>query len=472
MSFRGLLVRVCSVMMLLGGAGATFAQPHVPAQAPLVVATTPARSTDTTSQPADDAGATPDEVKAPLRQDVDEPIVAALRIGDWFTAGGTLSSEFRGFAKPTALGEPELRSDEKLGSSLQIRTLIMPVKGIEFFSRLELAGDYRFMGPVAPADTGLRHTIREAYLEVETIGGLPIGIQVGRQRFRDSQEFFFDDTLDAARVRAQFGRWRFEAAIAESLDGTPYEERADEQKRHYIGQIQRRVTRQVRATGFVIARADRSSRRDEPVWFGVTLASRGAHDVMFWSNAAARRGHSNGTTLRGWAADGAVTWHTRTAWRASLTAGYSWASGDDDSVDTTDGAFRQPAMADNAGRLGGIRRVRLFGEAFDPELSNMRILTLAISLRPAQGWSTDVIVHRYAQDVARRRLADNAFEVRANGDSTDLGRALDVQLVRRIGRRVDLFLASGLFLPGRAFDAVARPNRVVFTFRPQVRVYF
>lgn len=414
----------------------------------------------------------PDEVRAPLRQDDDEPIVAAIRIGDWFTAGGTMSTEFRGFAKPTALGEPALRDDEKLGSSLQVRALIVPVKGVEFFSRVELAGDYRFTGALPSTDAGLRHTIREAYLEVEKIGALPIGVQVGRQRFRDSQEFFFDDTLDAVRVRGQVGRWRFEAAVAEALGGTPYEARADEEKRHYIGQIQRRVTRQARATGFVIARQDRSARRDEPIWIGGTLASRGLHEVMFWSHGAVRRGRSNGTALRGWAADGAVTWHTRTTWRASLTAGYAWASGDDNGADSIDAAFRQPAMADNAGRLGGIRRVRLFGEAFDPELSNMRILTLAASLRPAAGWSVDVIAHTYAQHVARRRLADNAFDVRANGASTDLGRALDVQLVRRFGRRMDLFLASGLFLPGRAFDDVARPERVVLTFRPQVRVYF
>ena len=67
-------------------------------------------------------------------------------------------------------------------------------------------------GPIAVVDIGTISTrlsvlgqsgieVREAYLFAGGVGHPSLGLQLGRQRFRDEREWWYDDRLDAIRVK-------------------------------------------------------------------------------------------------------------------------------------------------------------------------------------------------------------------------------------------------------------------------------
>jgi hypothetical protein len=270
------------------------------------------------------------------------------------------------------------------------------------------------------------------------------------------------------RLRAQAGRWRFDAAVTGTVSRTPVEARSDEQRPHVIATASRRVTRGM-GHSLHIRRGDQTGGRDRP-WLGASLASRGEHAVMFSATGALRRGRDGEVRLEGWAVDSSVRWHIDAPGRPAVSVGYARASGDASTADGVDRGFRQTGLQDNSSRVGGIRRVRIYGEAFDPELSNMQIVTAAASLRPARALSLDVLAHRYTQVVVRRRLADTAFEVRANGRAAHLGDELDLQVVARPHQRIDLrLIVGGSAGPGSTRSPGAGLTTIVW--RPQLRVF-
>jgi hypothetical protein len=410
------------------------------------------------------------QAEIPRRGDDDEPDLPALALGRWFTLGGSAQAEWNTVRRPAGLAEDAL--EPEMGSALQLRTTLSPARGVVLFARTEWrrAAPTESPGWWRTGETTGR--LVEAYADLDRPLGLPLGVRVGRQRFRDAQEWFFDDYLDAVRLRAQAGRWRFDAALTGTVADAPLLERDTAQRQHVIATVSRRVTRQMRATGFYIRRGDTAARRDTPWWVGGSLASRGEHAVMFHAIAAMRRGRLGDTRLGGWATDTMVRWHIDAAGKPAVSLGYARASGDASTADGLDGGFRQTDLQDNSTRVGGIRRVRMYGEAFDPELANLQVLTAALSLRPARLLSLDLIGHHYTQVVARRRLADHAFDARANGEATHLGSELDVQVVARPARRIDLRLIVGVFRPGEAFAAQPGAGVTTIVWRPQVRVYF
>ena len=278
--------------------------------------------------------------------------------------------------------------------------------------------------------------------------------------------------LDAVRVKARTRRWKFEAAYSDSLASRADDQRTERERRHVILSVSRRVTRAARASVFLVHRDDRSPRGDTPTWLGAHLASRGEPVIGYWAQAAMRRGRSGTTQLRGWAADSTVTVRPKWSLRPAFSVGYARATGDATTSDGTDGGFRQTGLQDNAARFGTWRRMRMYGEVFDPELSNLQVLTLAAGLRPRASLGVDAVFHDYRQIVLRRRLGDHALDARANGRSAWLGREVDVQVVARVRRRIDLLLSAGVFLPGNAFDGVKGADRPTVVLRPQVRVFF
>jgi len=432
------------------------------------VAAKPIASPITTAQPTSAEPAPQDATT--VRGDDDEPTLSSITIGKWLTIGGTAQAEWNTVREPAGLASDEF--EPEAGSSLQVRTALTPVQGVTLFAKVE--GRRTFLTNVPDwLQTGdAQGRVVEGYADLDRVFGVPFGVRVGRQRFRDAQEWFFDDYLDAVRVRASAGRWRFDAALTGTVDRGDPLLRDTPQRRHVIATVSRRVTRAMRGTGIVIVRRDDQARADRPMWIGGSLASRGEHAVMFHLLGAIQRGRSGQARYRGWAFDGHVRWHITAAGRPAVSIGYARGSGDTDTNDGIDGGFRQTDLQDNSMRVGGIRRVRMYGEVFDPELANMHIVTAAASLRPAKWLSLDVLAHRYAQVVARRRLADHAFDVRASGRDTNLGDEIDLQVVARPAGRLDVRLVVGVFRPGAAFEAQPGASTSTVVFRPQVRLYF
>ena len=87
--------------------------------------------------------------------------------------------------------------------------------------------------------------------------------------------------------------------------------------------------------------------------------------------------------------------------------GYAFGSGNSDPDDDRDDAFRQTGLQGNETEVGGLTPFRYYGEAFDPELSNLSIFTAGLGTRPTPELSADLVYHYYLQDHAADELRDS-----------------------------------------------------------------
>ena len=93
-----------------------------------------------------------------------------------------------------------------------------------------------------------------------------------------------------------------------------------------------------------------------------------------------------------------------------------------------------------------------YGELFNPELSNLAVLTAGIGARPTKRSSVDLVYHRYKQPHRMDEIRDSEIDEDPSGHSRDIGQEIDLVIGIREGDTIDLELIGGVFFPGRAFD--------------------
>ena len=92
---------------------------------------------------------------------------------------------------------------------------------------------------------------------------------------------------------------------------------------------------------------------------------------------------------------------------------------------------------------------------FDPELSNLSILTLGAGLRPSESTSIDLVYHYYRQNSASDELRSSNLEADPNGQSKELGQELDHVIGAEEFGGLTAELVFGAFFPGNAFGSRA-----------------
>lgn len=181
-------------------------------------------------------------------------------------------------------------------------------------------------------------------------------------------------------------------------------------------------------------------------------------NLEFWLDFAQVRGRSGAQKIRGLGGDVGATYEFGLPLEPSLTLGYAASSGDADPDDGIDRNFRQTGLQDNEGRFNGVAKFQYYGEVFDPELSNLKILTGAIGIRPSKRTSIDLVYHRYTQHRATGSLRDSALDADPTGLSRRLGKEVDLIFGyrKREGRRASGLMTVGYFQPGAAFGNEAK----------------
>ncbi len=133
-------------------------------------------------------------------------------------------------------------------------------------------------------------------------------------------------------------------------------------------------------------------------WFGARAS--GAFDLAersvigYWLDTAWVRGKERRTefdaidavrsivtnvtqqSVRGWGFDSGISWLIPARYETRLYAGYAYGSGDPNSDDDSDRAFRQTGLATNEAGFGGAQRFPHYGISLNPELSNLKIVTI------------------------------------------------------------------------------------------------
>jgi len=310
-----------------------------------------------------------------------------------------------------------------------------------------------------------RVEVLQTYAVLRTPQEKGVALVVGKQRLRDHREWLFDEYLDAVRVYAYLTRpLVLEASYIPSVfpaRGEKFETWDDLLLRTRLIPDSRNE-----ANVYWLKRRDSSSRRREPIYWGLSLSGRPARWLKGWLEAALLRGQDKGEPQRAHAVDVGTTFSTTGRIRPSVTLAYALGSGDEKSPgDRYSQEFRQTGYEDNTGRFGGFSSFQYYGEVLDPELSNIEVLTAGAGIRFGYSVSADAVFHAYRQprpdDSLRAALGPAVIP---DGESRDLGREVDFVFgAQNLWRRVGVSYGFGVFLPGQAlkdFDGHATRHRL------------
>ena len=88
---------------------------------------------------------------------------------------------------------------------------------------------------------------------------------------------------------------------------------------------------------------------------------------------------------------------------------------------------------------------------FDPDLSNLKIFTAGLGVRPSRRTSIDLVYHTYRQHELNDDQRSIDVDLDPNGLSHDLGQEVDLVIGSREIPDLTIELTLGYFMPGKAF---------------------
>jgi alginate production protein len=230
---------------------------------------------------------------------------------------------------------------------------------------------------------------------------------------------------------------------------------------NYIAYLEYRGIEDIKVAGYTIKRDDRQGQEGKPILIGLRAYGMPTDRFNFWSELAVVRGKDEDNkrfSAHGFDV-GATYRFPDVGLQPALTLGFASGSGDGNPNDNKNTEFRQTGLHSNEFKMAGVSKFKYYGEALDPDLSNLRILTMGVGFRPASTVHVDLVYHRYRANEPTDEIRNWALTARMNQDPTrrpskDVGTALDLVLGFRnlFGvRRLGLDVRAGLFFPGRAF---------------------
>ncbi|WP_298824609.1 alginate export family protein [uncultured Piscinibacter sp.] len=332
----------------------------------------------------------------------------------------------------------------------------------------------------------------QTWVRFDRVGGSPWSLQAGRVALIDRRAWWWDEDLDALRAVGAGEGWRLESGLARELMRVSSSERSLAPSARgvtrWFGQASWRPAQRHALELFWLLQHDGSSSPapgriaiDEEAtdpsdlrarWLGLRASGQFRADnglrLGYWADLAMLRGHealtafdeqADGSYLagatarrrvRGHALDGGALLILPWPLRPSIAAAYARGSGGELGA-TLDANFRQTGLQENKARLGGVKRLRVYGELLRPELSNLEVRTLALGIRVLGNSSVELVGYRYRQPVPRNTIAGARLSVDPLGGNGDIGREVDLLIAVREWKHLELTLRGSRFLPGAAF---------------------
>jgi len=310
-------------------------------------------------------------------------------------------------------------------------------------------------------------------------------VTVGRQDFDDPREWIYDENLDALRFTWIHPTWRFDLSGSTVVaNGTERNEASD----NFIAYLSNNDEDTYLAAWTVYRDIDDFNSDDgttltdgftpdETSWhFGVRAIGEWLPQNEIWADFAyeiADRPLFNANddatgqsvNVSAWAYDVGTTWSPPFADPLYFSVGYALGSGKGD-----DGTFRQTGFQDNTDKFGGVTSFQYYGELFDPELSNLGILTFGVGALVSERTSLDFVVHSYTQDEASAEFSplpirDANLRTSPNGNDADLGWEADLIFGWRRYKDIDLEIVGATFEPGDGFDTQENAYYLKFQIR-------
>lgn len=289
----------------------------------------------------------------------------------------------------------------------------------------------------------------------------PFALTLGRRNFEDDRHWLYDESLDVGLLSLGWKKWYAEASVGRaaftSWDLTNSED--TDRINNYILYAEHRGVEDIKFAGYTVVRDDRDDEEGTPVLIGVRSLGNPSRSFSYWADlayltgkdASSRRFSAVGVDF------GGTYRFTSLPFVPNITMGFAYGSGNNP-TDSTNHEFRQTGLQSNEARFAGVSEFKVYGEALDPELSNLLILTAGVGFRPMRDISVDLVYHRYWLDQFAEELRNSPITALMNQDPTrlskDVGDAFDVVVGFRniFGlRRLGIDFRLGWFFPGKAF---------------------
>ncbi len=334
----------------------------------------------------------------------------------------------------------------------------------------------------------------ETWIFFDRIAGTGFGLQFGNQNVSETREWWWDKDMDSLRLYYNQGPFHFELNGGKQIGGestlisiSP----SDKEVTRIMGMASYAWTYKQRLelfflkqwdqssqeqVGNILKRINRDSFDDNMTWYGgraigqIGLDDYG--DLNYWADFAGVHGDETVISydsidsiytqvdskikndVTGWAFDIGTFWTLPFEFQPTLTLSYAHGSGDPNpnDKDGRNNTFRQTGIQRNNWRFNGVNRFKIYGELFDPELSNLNIFTTALGVRVLNNSSIELVYHKYDQVEAVDKLRNNNINQSPNGSSRDIGHEIDLVTNFREWKRLELELTGSVFNPGSAFD--------------------
>lgn len=203
---------------------------------------------------------------------------------------------------------------------------------------------------------------------------------------------------------------------------------------------------------YLIYRDDTTSDNDSPFFIGFHSEAELTDEIEFWFDAAYVLGKDGSGDISAYGFDAGLIYVFDVDFEPYITLGYAFGSGDNNPESGKDKNFRQTGLQGNEGDFNGVVDFLYYGEVFDPELSNMSIITAGLGINPTEESSIDVVYHYYRQTKASAELRESAIDAEPDGINKSLGNEVDLILgYEGFSERVAVGIFLGYFIPGDAF---------------------
>lgn len=287
-----------------------------------------------------------------------------------------------------------------------------------------------------PRSTTNTARVNQAYLQYDD----GFRIRAGRWLYRDEREWLIDENIDGVMARFDAGPVRIDALAGRVgwLPRTLFEPGSRGDRIAYYGllaQMEPVDDRYVEA--FAILGDDRERGAGEQLSLGLRSWGKLGDGLTYWADAGLSRGSDDDRRLKGYGFDIGATrlWEDHDL-QPRVTVAFAQGSGDGDPDDGTDRAYRQTGLQSNEARLGGFAKLKYYGEALDPDLSDIRIATAGVGLTANDAVSVDLLYHHYRHVSVTQ------------GQDSHLGDALDLVLGLRPTDALEIDAAIGWFAGG------------------------
>jgi alginate production protein len=290
----------------------------------------------------------------------------------------------------------------------------------------------------------------------------PFEINVGRRNYEDERHWLFDGSIDVASLSYRHENVRAEAMIGRdvlwSMDLLRHAKKQPTEMMMLYGDY-RGFDNSV-VGGYLMRRNDLSGKEGKLIMFGLRASGKPTAAFSYWSEFALLRGSDeSGNKFKASAFEVGGTYRfADLPFDPNVTLAYAYGSGDGNPDDGVNNEFRQTGLQSNEARYIGLAKFKTYGEMIDPELSNLKILTLGLGARATPGISVDLAYHRYQLNAIASEIRNWGLTAQMNTLSTaqskDVGQELDLVVGFRglFGvRRLGLDLRAGKFFPGQAF---------------------